>query len=193
MRLAQSHPEWALGFEDECWYSRIARPSMHAWSDSEQPLHLVEKAVPKDDPDPKALACYGMLVRWFADQPHEQPLLRFADGNPVSALTIAFFEWSCERLEALGKKALLLVWDNAPWHVSARVRTWISQHNQKVKQDRRGVRIVVCNLPVKSPWLNPIEPKWIHTKRRVVEADGLLGAQELAQRVYDSFGSMKTI
>jgi hypothetical protein len=42
-------------------------------------------------------------------------------------------------------------------------------------------------LPKKSPWLNPIEPKWIHGKRRVVEADGLLSAYDLADRVCAAF------
>jgi len=52
------------------------------------------------------------------------------------------------------------VWDNATWHLSKEVRAWIRQHNCRVKQTGAGVRIVTCYLPVKSPWLNPIEPKW---------------------------------
>src|SRR5690349_11669974 len=32
---------------------------------------------------------------------------------------------ACERLAAEGRKALLLVWDNAAWHKSQRVRAWI--------------------------------------------------------------------
>lgn len=161
---------------------------MHAWAD--RPLRLVEQDVPKGDPDPKALACFGLLVRWVTDQgySHEQTWLRFVDGRPVSGITIAFLEWSCHKLLALGKKALLLVWDNASWHVSAQVRQWIAKHNQRVKQYGKGVRIVECPLPSRSPWLNPIEPKWIHSKRRVAEADGLLSARELAQRVCEDFG-----
>jgi hypothetical protein len=42
-------------------------------------------------------------------------------------------------------------------------------------------------LPKKSPWLNAMEPKWIHGKRKVVEPDGLLGAHELAERVCAAF------
>ncbi len=57
MRLAASHPEWALGFEDETWWSRLAQPALHAWTPAQQPLHLVEQTVPRSDPDPKALAC----------------------------------------------------------------------------------------------------------------------------------------
>ena len=43
-------------------------------------------------------------------------------------------------------------------------------------------------LSKKSPWPNPMEPKWVHGKRRVAEADGLLGARELAERVRATFG-----
>ncbi len=190
MRLMESHSEWALGFEDETWWSRFSMPNLHAWADDGQPLRLVEQSVPNDDPDQKALACYGLLVRWMTDQGqfHEETWLRFVDGRPLSQLTTAFLEYSCEKLEALGKKALLLIWDNASWHLSAQVQEWICQHNQRVKLDSEGVRILECRLPTKSPWLNPIEPKWIHGKRKVVEADGLLTAQELAQRVCDAFG-----
>jgi hypothetical protein len=50
------------------------------------------------------------------------------------------------------------------------------------------VRIVSCLLPKKrSPWLNAMEPKWIHSKRKVVEPDGVPGAHELAERVCAAF------
>jgi hypothetical protein len=52
------------------------------------------------------------------------------------------------------------------------------------KQGATGLRLVVCQLPSKSPWLNPIEPKWVHGKRAVSEADRLLSADELEARVY---------
>jgi hypothetical protein len=185
-----THPDWALGFEDETWFNRLAQPKMHTWADAGRPLHLVEQLMPKDDPAPKALACYGLLLRW---QPSQEPLkeevwLRFVEGRPISGVTIAFLEWACGKLEALGQQALLLVWDNASWHISQRVKGWIKEHNRQVKRERRGVRILPCPLPTKSPWLNPIEPGWIHAKRRVVEADRLLSGRELAQRVCDDFG-----
>jgi hypothetical protein len=91
---------------------------------------------------------------------------------------------------ALGKKVWVLVWDNASWHTSKEVRTWVSEHNRRVKKGTaQGVRIIGCLLPKKSPWLNPIEPKWVHGKRsRVVEADGgPPTAHELAERVCSAF------
>jgi hypothetical protein len=95
----------------------------------------------------------------------------------------------CEKLETAGKKkVLLLIWDNASWHVSREVRRWLGRHNREVKESAGGVRIVSCLLPKQSPWLNAIEPKWVHGKRKVVEPDGLLGAYELADRVCRVFG-----
>jgi hypothetical protein len=181
IRWAARHPAWVLGFADETWWSRFARPPLHTWTD--EPLRLVEQAVARDDPDPKALACYGLLRT-----DTEQIWLRFVDGRPVSEVTTQFLGWCCERLEHDGKTALLLVWDNASWHLSREVKSWLHHHNQQVKQTGGGVRIVVCLLPIKSPWLNPIEPHWVHGKRKVVEADRLLPAQELVDRVCDYFG-----
>ena len=56
-----SHPSWVLGFQDETWWSRTARPSLHAWSPDDQPLRLIEQTVAKDDPDSQALAADGLL------------------------------------------------------------------------------------------------------------------------------------
>jgi DDE superfamily endonuclease len=78
---------------------------------------------------------------------------------------------------------LLLIWDNASWHISHAVQDWLRAHNRQVKQERYGVRILACPLPVKSPWLNPIEPRWIHTQRKIVEPARLLTARELENRV----------
>jgi len=142
----------------------------------------VEQTVAKDDPDPKALACYGLLR---TDE--NRVWLRFVDGRPISSVTTQYLDWCCERLAAEGKTALLLVWDNASWHVSKEVQAWVQQHNRQVRQSGWGVRLVICALPVKSPWLNPIEPRWAHGKRKVVEPARLLSAPELAERVCGHF------
>lgn len=189
IRRGASHPEWLVGFADEVWFSRLARPCLRAWSEPEQPVRLVEQSLPKDDPEPKALACYGLLVRGLPPDEGAPELiwLRFVDGRPVSAVTTQYLAWCLEKAAALGKKALLLIWDNAPWHVSQEVRGFVRRHNRAVKRLGAGVRLLICYLPIKSPWLNPIEPKWVHGKRRVVEPDRLLTGKELAQRVCKAF------
>src|SRR5436305_3137762 len=182
MRLVLTHPSWALGFGDEVWWSRLAQPDQHRWVDADAVTHLQELERCKEDLDPKAPACYGLLLRRRPDH-SDQMLLRFVDGRPVSAVTIAFLTACCEQLAALKVTALVLIWDNASWHKSQLVRTWIHRHNQTVKQTGHGVRILPCLLPSKSPWLNPIEPKWVHGKRNVSEADRILSADELEARV----------
>ena len=145
-------------------------------------MKLSQKKLAKEDPAPKALSCYGV---WCPNS--DRMLLRFVRGRPVSAVTTDFLAWVVERLAEAGKRALLLVWDNATWHGSQTVREWVKAHNRKARQEG-GVRIVVCPLPTKSPWLNPIEPKWLHGKRAILEIERVLSPNEIQQRVCDHFG-----
>src|SRR5437660_3196087 len=57
IRLAEAHPDWVLGYQDEVWWSRLARPGLHAWA-GEEPMRLQEPPTDAADGDPKALACY---------------------------------------------------------------------------------------------------------------------------------------
>jgi hypothetical protein len=94
------------------------------------------RSVAKDDPDPKAVSsCYGL----YLPELDGQTWLRFVDGRPVSGITTRFLSWCSERLGAMGKRVLVLVWDNASWHVSKEVvRRWIGEHNRAVKKRAVG-------------------------------------------------------
>jgi transposase len=151
-------PEWVVGFLKESWFSRLARPALHSFSEAGEPLSLIEQSVEKDDPDPKAISCYGLYVPEF-----EEVWLRFVDGRPVSGITTRFLWWCCRKLQAAGKRVWVVIWDNASWHISKEVRGWIASHNREVKSSGCGVRIISCLLPKKSPWLNSMEPKWVLT------------------------------
>jgi len=160
-------PDWVLGSQDEVWWSRLARPGLHAWSDG-GPMRLHEPPADADDRDPKALACYGILARRHRRdaaavrrRPPGQPGHRGLSWPGPSA-----------RLAAEGKRALLLVWDNASL-ARQRPGPVVDQGRTTVAPRPRGAcRIVACWLPVKAPWLNAIEPKWVHGKRAIVEPDG---------------------
>jgi transposase len=155
-------------------------------------LRLVSQAAGRDDPDPKALACYGL---WLPER--GRMLLRFVEGRPVSAVTRAFLAWVAEHLATEGVRVLALVWDNAPWHVSREVRAWIKEHNRRIKAAGSGCRLLVCRLlvcrllvcrlPSRGPWLNPIEPKWVHGKRAVAEPARKLSGDELKRRLCDHY------
>ena len=174
--LALGHPDWGLGFQAEVWWSRLAQPHLHTWTD-DKPLHLIQNEPDRHDLEPQAVACSGLLR---ADP--QDMRLRFVNGRPVSAVTTQFLAWLTDRLAAEGKTALLMGWDNASWHVSQAVRAWGKGHNRHVKQ-AGGCRLVVCPLPVKSPWLNRIEPKWVHGKRAIAEPARTLGVDELQHRI----------
>lgn len=167
-----------IGYLDEVWWSRFALPHMHLWSEEECPAHLQARRPAAGDPDPQALACYGL---WCDRQ--QEMFLRFVTGRPVSHVTTAFLAWVCDELWQRGHKVLVLIWDNASWHVSAEVREWIAAHNAAAKQQGEGLRLLVVGLPTKSPWLNKIEPKWQHGKEAIVERDGVLMAAEVEARV----------
>ena len=166
---------------DETWWSRLTQPALHRWT-AGQPLRLVEPVCPKGDVAPKALACDGLL----RPDTHEV-LLRVVDGRPVSHVTTAFLAWLCQRLAAERKRVLVLLWDNASWHRSREVRTWVRAPKHQVKR-HGGVRLLTWCLPIKSPWLNPIEPHWVHGKRAMVEPAGRLSAAEIMTRVCAYFG-----
>lgn len=92
---ASPRPDWAIGFLDQVCWSRFALPHLHAWQSKQEPVRLVEHVWQKGDPDPKALACYGVL--WQEGEPDDpvcdEMWLRLVTGRPVSAITIPFLEW----------------------------------------------------------------------------------------------------
>jgi hypothetical protein len=190
--LARGRPGWAVGFADEVWFSRLAQPALHTWAAADERLRLSAHAADPADPEAKALACYGL---WLPER--ERMLLRFVEGRPVSAVTRAFLAWVAGHLAAEGVRVPALVWDNAPWHVSREVRAWIKDPNRRIKAAGSGCRLLVCRLlvcrllvcrlPSRSPWLNPIEPKWVHGERAVAEPARKLSGDELKRRLCDHY------
>ena len=148
-------------------------------------MKLIEQTPQKKEPEPKASACYGLAVPWYDTQAtqHEEVWLRFVEGHPCGNLTIQYLAWLLEKTQLANKRVLVLVWDHASWHTSHAVRQWVREHNQKVKQTQQGIRLLPFLLPKQSPWLNPIEPMWMHAKRKVVEPEKKLTATELVRRV----------
>ena len=116
--------------------------------------------------------------------------MRFVEGRPVGDVTAQFLGWACEQLRAEGKTRLIVVWDDASWHSGRPAADWIAEHNRQVKREG-GVQIVLCPLPVKSPWLNNIETRWGPAKRAILETDRILTAEEVVTRVCEHFGAVR--
>jgi hypothetical protein len=194
--LAQPRPDWAVACEDEGWGSRVAAPAGAAGTPAEAPLRLVEPSVPKGEP--QALACAGRLVRGrpaagaaaAAAAPDELGR-RCVDGRPVRAVTGQDLPWAAAPAAARGLTPRLWVGDNASWHLSHAVRAAIRAHNQAAPRSG-GVKVVPGWLPIQSPWLNPIEPKWTPGTRRVGEPARRRPAAEREARVYAALHARPT-
>jgi hypothetical protein len=176
MQMARHHPDLVRGCEDDVGWSREAQPQRHAWSD-DTPVRLVEKTVPAKAPESQAIACDGLAVPTT-----HQMLWRFVQGRPVNVVTGAVLAWLASSCTDHGKRVLLLIWDHASWHVSQTVQQWLTAHNRHAKH-AGSCRMMVCRLPSKRPWLNPLEPKWVHGKRAVVEPARVLSMTALMPRV----------
>jgi transposase len=136
---------------------------------------------PKRNESEKALACFG-AVR----QDTDQMCLSFSLGQPDSEQTWLFIIALLAIARQEGKRVVVIIWDNATWHKSQRLRSWIRLYNQAAKQVGEP-RLITHLLPLKSPWLNPIEPRWVHAKRGVCEPAGDLSSVELRRRLCHHF------
>jgi transposase len=179
---AQAHqrPDWLLVEEDECWFSRFAQPQAHAWAEAGDALRLVQRE-PKRGEGEQALACFGAVRHDTSEV-----LLSFSIGQPNSLQTWGFLIGLLAEARRAGKKVLVVIWDNASWHKSAAIRQWTRAYNRAAKGAGEP-RLLTCLLPVKSPWLNPIEPRWVHAKRAVCEPEGELTSPELRRRLCSHF------
>ena len=177
---ASRRDDWLLVDQDECWFSRFAQPAMHAFAGANDNVRLVQRTPAKDEPD-KALACYGAVC-----QTTQERWLYFAEGQPNSDKTILFLQALLDTARAKAKQVLLVIWDRASWHKSHKVKQWVCQHNRQVRHNG-GIRLLTYLLPSKSPWLNPMEPIWLHTKRKVAEPDGQLSVNVLKERLCAQF------
>ena len=104
--------------------------------------------------------------------------LAFCPGQPNSDHTLLYLPLLIDMARQEDKQILIVIWDHASWHKSKKVRRWIRAYNDVAKHNG-DVRLMVWLLPKKSPWLNPIEPRWIHGKRAVLE----LGMTDLTPEI----------
>ena len=173
---AKQHHDWLLVEQDECWFSRFAQPAMHTFAEINDNLRLVQRTPHHNEPD-QAIACFGAVC-----QRTRQRWLSFADGQPNSDKTIQFVQALLKVAKSQAKRVLVIIWDRASWHKSKTLKQWVHQHNQHVRQ-HRGVRLLTVLLPSKSPWLNPMEPIWLHTKRKIAEPEAQLSVKLLKERL----------
>jgi hypothetical protein len=65
MEVAAANPEWAAGFEDECWWSRVASPTFSSWAEEGKPQDGVLLITNGDSP--------GSVRAVWVDSWHQSP------------------------------------------------------------------------------------------------------------------------
>lgn len=94
-------------------------------------------------------------------------LWRYAE-HTNSHETTAYLSERLLAHERMGHTTLVLIWDQAPWHVSKYVRNWIREHNGLVRREGRGTRLITVCQPKRAFWLNYVEPIIMHSKSKVL-------------------------
>ena len=188
IRLVLAHPTWALGFLDEVWWSRLAQPDQHRWVQEDDLTRLQELELSKEDTDPKALACYGVLLRRRC-QPADQMVLRFVDGRPGSSGHDRLLSSVVRRTRAasgsgprahLGQRFVAQESDGS--HLD-----WGPQSGGQANWQRGAYPALPVPLQ-KSLAQSDGTESWVHGKRNVSEADHILSANELEARVCAYYG-----
>ena len=154
---ARAAPDGAAFWLDQSWFSRWPY-RFRAWAAKDARLRVAQRWSEKVD----TTALYAAL-----DDESQEAFLRWATGQPDSEETVHFLEALMAHCTQNGLRFIVLIWDKASWHTSKRSQRWIRAYNRLAKEEAR-TRLIVCQLPTRSPWLMPLEPIFGWTKHQVL-------------------------
>ena len=157
LAMVQASSNGASVWLDQSWFVRWPY-QFWAWTPADVLLRVAQRWSEKVD----TTALYAAL-----DNESQETFLRWAEGQPNSEETVRFLEALMTHYTTQGKRFIVLFWDRAPWHRSKRTRAWIRAYNRRAKREGLA-RLIVCQLPTRSPWLMPLESIFGWIKHRVL-------------------------
>ena len=157
LAMARAAADGTVFWLDQSWFSRWPY-RFRAWAAKDAPLRVAQRWSEKVD----TTALYAAL-----DDKSQEAFLRWATGQPNSEETVQFLEALMAHCTQNGLRFIVLIWDKASWHTSKRTRGWIRAYNRRAKEENL-TRLIVCQLPTRSPWLMPLEPIFGWTKHQVL-------------------------
>lgn len=157
LAMARAAPDGRAFWLDQSWFSRWPY-RFRAWAAKDAPLRVAQRW----SEEVETTALYAAL-----DDESQEAFLRWATGQPDSEETVRFLEALMADCSQHGLRFIVLIWDKASWHTSKRTRGWIRAYNRRAKEEAH-TRLIVCQLPTRSPWLMPLEPIFGWTKHQVL-------------------------
>jgi len=157
LAMARTAPDGAAVWLDQSWFVRWPY-RFRNWVHKDEALRVAKRW--NEEVDTTAL--YAAL-----DDETQEAFLRWAEGQPNSEVTVQFLEALMAHWTKKGKRFIVLFWDKASWHTSKRTQDWIRDYNRRAKKEDL-TRLIVCQLPTRSPWLMPLEPIFGWTKHQVL-------------------------
>ena len=157
LAMARSAPDGTAIWLDQSWFSRWPY-RFRSWAAKDAHLRVAQRWSEKVD----TTALYAAL-----DDESQEAFLRWSTGQPDSEETIQFLEALMVHCTQNGLRFIVLNWDKASWHTSKRTQGWIRAYNRRAKEEAL-TRLIVCQLPTRSPWLMPLEPIFGWTKHQVL-------------------------
>jgi transposase len=155
--MARAARDGTVIWLDQSWFSRWPY-RFRAWAAKDARLRVAQRWSEKVD----TTALYAAL-----DDESQEAFLRWSTGQPDSEETVDFLEALMVHCTQNGLRFIVLIWDKASWHTSKRTQGWIRAYNRRAKEEAR-TRLIVCQLPTRSPWLMPLEPIFGWTKHQVL-------------------------
>jgi transposase len=155
--MARAAPDGTAFWLDQSWFSRWPY-RFRAWAAKDARLRVAQRWSEKVD----TTALYAAL-----DDESQEAFLRWSTGQPDSEETVQFLEALMVHCTQNGLRFIVLIWDKASWHTSKRTHGWIRAYNRRARKEAR-TRLIVCQLPTRSPWLMPLEPVFGWTKHQVL-------------------------
>jgi hypothetical protein len=149
---------------DETWFvfvppEAIMNPeSGYGWGTAKQPLR--NRASRKKGQ--QTWSCYLAL-----DAKEERLAWRYTEKTNRWQTAI-FLNERLQWHERRGHRCLVVIWDNASWHVAKVLRHWFREHNRAVDRQGFGTKIVPVTTPVHAFWLNEVETHIGHAKGKVL-------------------------
>ena len=157
LAMARAAPDGTAFWLDQSWFSRWPY-RFRGWATKDAGLRVAQRWSEKVD----TTALYAAL-----DDESQEAFLRWSTGQPDSEETVQFLEALMAHCTQAGLRFVVLIWDKAPWHTSKRTQGWIRAYNRRAKEEGL-TRLIVCQLPTRSPWLMPLEPIFGWTKHQIL-------------------------